>query len=77
MCGFILPLDSSLLNHVIRLYSWVRLLLNHGRGYGRLGLHPNANFFFGWQLGIDIGQLIDYRREGLIILRFVLYVIKS
>jgi hypothetical protein len=42
MCGFILPLDSSLLNHVIRLYSWVRLLLNHGRGYGRLGLHPNA-----------------------------------
>jgi hypothetical protein len=34
-------------------------------------------FFFGWQLGIDVGQLIDCRREGCIILRFVLYVIKS
>jgi hypothetical protein len=44
-CGFILLLDSSLLNHAIRLSSWVRLLLNHGRGYGRLGLHPNAIFF--------------------------------
>jgi hypothetical protein len=76
-CGFILPLGSSLLNRVIRLSSWVRLLLNHGRGYGRLGLHPNANFFFGWQLGINVGQLIDCRKEGWIILRFVLYVIKS
>ena len=33
----------------IRFYSWVRLLLNHGRGCERLGLHPNANFLFGWQ----------------------------
>jgi hypothetical protein len=70
-------LDSSLLNHAIRLSSWVRLLLNHGRDYERLGLHPNANFFFGWQLVIDVGHLIDCRREGWIILRFVLYVIKS
>jgi hypothetical protein len=44
MCGFILPLDSSLLSRVIRLCSWVQLLSNHGRGHGRLGLHPNANF---------------------------------
>jgi hypothetical protein len=49
MCGFILPLDSSLRSRVIGPSSWVRFLSNHGRGYGRLGLHPNANFFFGWQ----------------------------
>jgi hypothetical protein len=44
MCGFILPLGSSLLNPAIRLFSWVRLPLNHGRGYGSLGLLPNAFF---------------------------------
>jgi hypothetical protein len=55
-------------------FSWVRLPLNHGRGYGNLGLHPNANFFYGWQYGINVGQLIDCRREGWIIL---LYVIRS
>jgi hypothetical protein len=40
------------------------LPLNHGRGYGRLGPHPNANSFFGWQLEINVGQLIDCRKEG-------------
>jgi hypothetical protein len=49
MCGSILPLGSSILSLAIRLCSWVQLTLNHGIGYGSLGLHPHVFFFYGWQ----------------------------
>jgi hypothetical protein len=38
--------------------------LSHGRGCGSLGPLQNANISYGWQYGISVGLLIDWRREA-------------
>jgi hypothetical protein len=46
--GDMLLQEFSLLNHVIKACLLVQLLLNHGKDFGKPGLHQNANSFFGW-----------------------------
>jgi hypothetical protein len=48
MCGGMKPQGNSIPSHVIGSFSLDPSLLSHGRGFGRLGLHHNANFSFGW-----------------------------
>lgn len=64
MCGCIPPMASSLLSHATRHSSWDPLPLSHGRGCGSLGPLQNANISCGWQYGISVGLLIDWRGEA-------------
>jgi hypothetical protein len=74
MCGCIPPLTSSLPSHVTRPFSWDPLPLSHRGGCGSLGLLQNANISFGWQYGINVGLLIDWKGEVWITRSLVHYV---
>lgn len=60
-----------------RVYLLVQFLLITIKESGNLGLHPNANSFYGWWRKRDVGLLTDWREEAWFTLPGALFVIKS
>jgi hypothetical protein len=49
---------------LIRVYLLVQFLLITIKESGNFGLHPNANYFYGWWRKRDVGLLTDWREEA-------------
>jgi hypothetical protein len=61
----LLQLMGTILHaQLTRVYLLVQFLLITIKESGNLGLHPNANSFYGWWRKRDVGLLTDWREEA-------------
>jgi hypothetical protein len=76
-CGVSPPMDNTRLSWLMKVSFWDLLFLDHGKGSGNLGRHPNVASLCGWLRTISVGQLIAWHVVGFLIRSFVPSVTKK
>ena len=70
-------MDNTRISRHMKGSFWVLLFLDHGKGSGNHGHHPNVASLCGWSHTISAGRLIAWHVVGYLIRSIVLFVTKK